>query len=70
MPPGWFMDTIVKNLNLNNMTFYMILQLFPNPKGWYPITDDPLHYIVAKKKMQELKKQNSKEKYRLIKTSY
>lgn len=48
----------------------MILQLFPEPKGWYPITDDPQHYLTAKKHMQELKKLNPKEKYRLIKTSY
>lgn len=52
------------------MTFYVILQLFPESKGWYPITDDPDWYLSAKKKMQELKKLNPKEKYKLIKTSY
>lgn len=51
------------------MTFYVILQLFPEPKGWYDISE-PEHYLDAKKRMRELKKQNPKEKYRLIKTSY
>lgn len=52
------------------MTFYMILQLFPYPKGWEPITDDPEPYLAAKYRMQELRKKNPGVKYRLIKTSY
>jgi hypothetical protein len=52
------------------MTFYVILQWFPPPKGWYPITDEPGHYLTMKRHMQELRKQNPGTRYRLIKTSY
>jgi hypothetical protein len=52
------------------MTFYVILQLFPAPKGWYPITDDPQPYLTMKRRMRALKKENPGVKYRLLKTSY
>lgn len=52
------------------MTFYVILQLFPAPKGWYPITDAPQPYLTMKYRMQEMRKQNPGVKYRLMKTSY
>ncbi len=51
------------------MTFYVILQWFPLPKGWCDISE-PEHFLDAKKRMYELKKVNPNEKYRLIKTSY
>ena len=51
------------------MTWYVIMQLLPEPKGWWSITDRDW-YLSAKKKMYELKKLNPKEKYRLLKTSY
>jgi hypothetical protein len=51
------------------MTWYIVLQQFPEPKGWYPITD-PDWYLSAKRTMRDLKRSNPNEKYRLIKTSY
>ena len=51
------------------MTFYVIMQLLPDHKKWWPITD-PEHYLDAKKTMQELKRLNPNEKYKLLKTSY
>lgn len=52
------------------MTFYIILQLYPEPKGWYPLDLNPEGYLTMKYKMQELKNKNTTEKYRLLKTSY
>lgn len=51
------------------MTWYVILQKFPEPKGWFPITD-PDFYLSAKRKMQQLKRENPQEQYQLLKTSY
>ncbi len=52
------------------MTFYVILQLFPAPKGWCPLDIGPDDYLTMKYKMQELRKKNPGVKYRLMKTSY
>ena len=52
------------------MTYYVIFQLFPQPKGWYPLDYGPDSYLTMKYKMQVFRKQNPGIKYRLMKTSY
>lgn len=52
------------------MPQYIILQLFPGQKGWYPHNSFPNDYLTMKTKMKELRKQNAGIKYKLMKTTY